>query len=410
MANDSWKSLKYVNVLPTGLIKTLDKAVSKLSGYIQTLTKLIKILQLFISAFSSFSVLLQTFVTYGKKVINQFATDIAGAGIYLNILVPPAFLKSLMDNKNYSDLSSGGFEGFISRLQVSLNNTSDINVPRFSANGLVGGLVIMLDANTLDDFFKGLDFFTGTFDFMDLFPINTKPMPPINLRGSSGFFVQPSGDPKKGTKIEWDAPNVRGFTEYRISRSIKSGGVPKDVSKVPSKLIGPKGHAEEGIIAASLIHLSTGKWPSTTIMAYEDKGFPITVQPNPITGGGTFIDYDIDEKNNAQYYYVIESGFAKQEGSVEGLWGPRSAECMVPTFPKHCITTNQSAVVIHSKGALELITQGFQGLGQWSSIQARGILPFLPAVLDLLNTFINKLEGSLKTNSKSWKNKTPSSR
>lgn len=404
MANE-WKDLVYVDVMPKKLIAMLDKALTKLAGAIKLLTNIMKILQLFISAFSSFSALLQTFIIYGKQVVNQFSESLSNSGVYVNILIPPAFLKPLMQNKNYANMASGGFEGFLSRLHVSLNNPADINAPRFSSNAVVGGFIILVDANTLDEFFRAMDFLASTFGFMDLFPINAKPMPPINARGSSGYFVQPDGTKKFGIKLIWDAPSVRGFTSYRLSRSLKSGGVRTTVEKIPTKLIGPRGHEDEGIIVATMIKIRTNKWPLFTEYVYDDKKGgtkkiwePKIIGANIINGGGEYIDYDeIDTGNVNQYYYVIESGF-----KIGNLWGPRCAEIMVPTYPKNCISTAQAETVDHPGGDVELLSQGVGPLGQWSSIQAKLVLPFLPKIVDLLNVFLDKLAGSLKTNSKAF--------
>ena len=409
---EKWNVVKYVNIIPVEVIKVLDKAISALSTVVNLLTKILKFLAFFISAFNSFSVILQTFILFAQKQIQKLSDDIAGAGVYMNILVPPDF--SLNAIKGQSSLAQGGFDGFIQRFRVSLNNTADKNAPHFSDTAQVGGLILLLDTETLYDFFKGLDFLASMFDFMDLIPMNTKPSPPINLRGSFGYFLQPDNTMLPGVKLDWDAPNVRGFTSYRISRSRKSGGITKITHPIPTKLIGPKKHEEEGIIQAALIRLASGakEWPAVSVQAYDDKTFnpvnisgtnapkiplvtqgPVVVAANPVNGGGSYIDYSVDKENNGQYYYVIESGYPI------GLWGPRCPELMVPTIPKNCIGVNQAAVVEHP-GGIESIGIGSPSLGQWSSIQTKSILPFLPKILDFINKFVASLAGALKTNTK----------
>lgn len=407
MAN-KWETLKYTNIFPTGVIKTLDKALDTITNAVTLLTKITKFLQMFISAFNSFSVILQTFVSYAQKQLSQYTSDLAGAGVYINVLVPPAFLKGLMDNEAFSHLSSGGFEGFLQRLRVSLYNTADKNAPSFSDKAQVGGFIILLDTETLYDFYRGLNFINGMFSFMDIFPLNTSPMPPRNLRGISGYFEQPDKTYKLGIKLTWDAPNVKGFTSYRISRSKKSGGIPVESRSIPTKLVGSKGHEEEGLITASMIRLFGGdkQWPSVLKMEYNDPTFnggkPISIDSNPVNGGGAYIDYNsMDSSSNSKYYYVVESGFASSTGDAFGIWGPKSPEVGVPVFPK-CISENQAGVAIHADNKLELITVGSASLGQWSAIQVKAILPFLPAVIDLLNKFVASLGGALKTNTKSF--------
>jgi len=401
---EEWKLFGYKDIIPEGIIKTLDKAIDKLSAVINTLSKFLKLLAFFISAFNSFSFILQTFIKYVQRQINLLGQDLVGTGIYANILVPPDF--SLNALKGQSNLSQGGYEGFLQRLKISLNNSADKNAPQFSETSDVGGLILLLDTETLYDFFKGMEFILGMFDFMDLFPINTSPPPPINLRGSSGYFKTSEGDLLKlGVKLEWDAPNIKGATHFRISRSIKPGGIFSTSHKIPTKLIGPKGHEEEGIIQAALIRLTSGskEWPATESLDYNDplfnEGKPKIVLANPISGGGSFIDFDIDELEASKYYYVIESGFSL---GVTGLWGERTPELMVPTFPTNCISPDLVGTVEHPRGYYELVSSGSLSLGQWTTIQISTVIPFMPKILEYLNKYIDMLSGALKTNTKSF--------
>lgn len=403
MASDQWKIVKYTNVLPTNLIVLLDKALTSLSNVVNALTKIIKLLQMFISAFNSFSIILKTFIDYAQNQIKQFTSDLGALGVYFNVLIPPAFLKSLMDNGSFSDLSSGGFDGFLQRLKVSLNNTADKNAPKFSNKAIVGGFVILLDSETLYDFYKGLDFITSTFSFMDVFPLNTSPMPPRNVKAVSGNYKQPDGTLKPGIQLSWEAPNVRGFTHYRLSRSRVSGGNRKESKPIPTKLVGPPSHPEQGLIQAAMIRLfgGDGEWPSVVTYEYNDPTFnggkPVIVAANPVNSGGAYMDYDVTETDK-QFYYVVESGF----NVGVGVWGLRCPEVSVPVFVRDCISNNQAAVVVHAGNKLEFISVGYEGLGQWSAIQLKGVVPFLPAVIDLLNKFVTALAGALKTNTKSF--------
>jgi hypothetical protein len=361
------------------------------------LTKIMNLLQLFINSFSSFTSILSTFIKYSQNQVQNLSNELAGAGVFANIIVPPAFLKSFQ-----SDLATGGFNGFIQRLTVSLYNSSDVNAPHFSSSGQVGGFIILLDTPTLSDFYKGMNFLNGMFDFMNLFPINTDPPPPRNLRGAANYYKQPDGNSKLGVKLDWDAPVFQGFTNYKIFRSTKSGGVPTSTQQVPTKLIGPSGHEEEGLLTAAKMYMFGGdyEWPTVTVNAYNDPTFnggsPVVVPSNTFNGSGTYYDFDVDTKEGKHYYYVVQSGF-----SSVGLWGPNSPQVGVTTYPAGCISQKQQAVVPNSTG-VELLSAGAGSLGQWSAIQAQAVLPFVKPIMDLLNGLLSSLGGSLKTNSKAF--------
>ena len=418
---DTWKNLKYDNVFPIGVIKSLDKALSSVSKLVNLLTKSLGLLQMFINSFNSFSTILRAFVSYCQNQIGQFSRDIAGAGVYVNVLVPPSFLKGLENNQLFSGLSSGGFDGFMQRLRVSLHNTADKNAPRFSDEASVGGMIVLLDSETLYDFYRGIDFLKSMFDFMDIFPINTAPPPPRNVRGAANYYelnnkieiLDESGnkidtgvslkEKKLGIRLDWDSPAFHGFTSYKISRSLKSGGELVSRREVPKKLIGPKGREEEGLLTAAKMFMFDGfSWPAVLTNEYNDpnfnKGNPVVVRANPVNGNGAFIDFDVDPKEVRQYYYVVQSGFPVP---LLSLWGPRSTEAGVSTNPKACINKNQYAAVVHENG-VELLSAGAGSLGQWSSIKAQAILPFLKPILDLVNSLLSSLAGAVKTNSKAF--------
>jgi hypothetical protein len=397
---DNWKILTKVPDLPDQVIKSLDKAVSTLSTALTALTKVLKLLQFFISSFSSFSAILQTFVTFAQKQLAQFTGDLLSGGVYYNILIPPAFLKAISDSRN----STGGYNGFLQRLKVSLNNPADKNAPRFSQNAQMGGFIILCDTETLIDFYKGLRFLADMFDFFKLFPIDLEPLPPRNVRTVSGYFDYGDGTRKLGVKVSWDAPRVTGFTQYRLSRSQKRGGVYTITHPIPDKLFGPKGKAKEGLLVAAQYRLASGsgEWPPVEKWEYNDpafnKGNPVVVRANPVNGGGSYIDFDVPPDSveiSKEYFYVVESGFV-------GLYGPRTPEVMAVVNLKGCINADQQAVVLQKGGNLEFISSGSGSLGQWSSIQTRAVIPFLDTVVDMLNKFVGGLAGALKTNSKSF--------
>jgi hypothetical protein len=287
-----------------------------------------------------------------------------------------------------------------------MHNTADKNCPRFSEQARVGGMIILVDSETLYDFYRGADFLKGTFNLVDLIPINTKFAPPRNIKGVTRFVTQPDGTQDLGIKLVWDPPSVMGFpgtTTYCISRSQTAGGVGTQENVIPTQMFGSKGHEEEGLLAAMKIRFNTdnGQWPQTYVYKYNDEdfngGIPKIVAANTITGGGEFIDYDIDTENNKQYYYVIQTG--STGGSFLGDYSP---ECMVPTVPKMCITPDMAAVAQHSNGEIELLSVGTGALGQWSAVKTKAILPFLPSLIDLISGLVNSLAGGLKTNTKSF--------
>jgi len=428
---DKWEAAKYKQVLPVEVIKFLNKAVDKLTTVLSVLTKILKLLKFFISAFSSYSAILQTFITFAQTTLAKFMGDLFNTGVYYNVLVPPALLKSLYDPK----ASSGGYQGFLSRLRVSLHNSADKNVPDFSSNAVVGGFIILCDTETLQEIYKGMQFLADMFDFFKLLPINTKPLPPRNVRTVSGYFDAPPeeglfavvnstlsalGAPaapvkKIGVKLTWDAPRVTGFTSYRISRSIKPFPTNRETTyPVPSGIT--------KIIKAALERLTLGKdytdvegkkhtWPPVLDYAYNDKSFndgnPVIVGVDPITGGGSYIDFDVKETSIwdifgiisaepiKKYYYVIESGFPV------GLWGPRTPEVGVTVNFKGCISENEAAVVQNKKG-LEYLISGSPSLGMWSTIRVGYVFPFMETVVDYLNKFLAGLAGAVKTNTKSF--------
>jgi hypothetical protein len=387
--------------------------------------------------------ILQTFITFSRKIINEILGNLGEAGLFVNIFVPPAFIQAFSNNLDWQSLSNGGFPGFLSRLKVALNNTSDINRPQFGEDGIVGGLIFLADAETLDDFFNSLKFIVSLFD-MD-FPFITSPPPPRNIRATSGYIKQPDGKTKFGVRLEWDAPSLIGFEKYKLSRSRISGGVTKEQHLMPTKLVGRKGHEEEGIITAIKIRLAKRRpvranyatndeykkalkdykqWPATLIQVYEDIRFgkltplflpladalnllsdseqkklgvqrePVYVKPNLVDYSGVYIDYDLVPDKEATYYYVIQSG--------SNSFGPYSNEVSVTAIPKGCIPGNASGTVDQPGGNVERISVGFGALGMWSSITAKNLIPFIPIISDFINRFLDTLQGGLKTCNKAF--------
>lgn len=421
-----WKGMEFNGaILDTikPVIKALDNGLTVVLKVVTALTKVLKIIQLFISSFSSIMSVLQTFITLGRQTIKDTLGKL-DAGIFVNVLVPPAFVQALSNNLDWTNMSDGGYPGFISRVGVSLNNTADVNRPVFDSEGIVGGLIFLIDAETLDDFFKALDFIKNTFDFMDFFPFITEPPPPRNIRTTSGYFQQPDGSSKYGIRIEWEAPSIIGFESYKISRSTVPGGSFEEQEVIPTKLVGPKGHEEEGILTGFKIRRARTKpiekdftnpalyqkalkeyrqWPLKMAQVYRDDpsdnpkfGGPYYVEPNFIDYSGVFIDYNVHLGKEITYYYVVQSGT-----ETGNKFGPYSAEAAITSIPQGCIPAGASDVVEHPSG-LELLSVGVGPLGMWTSVTAKQLLPFLPVIIEYLLSFLDTLEGGLKTSNKAF--------
>jgi hypothetical protein len=306
-------------------------------------------------------------------------------------------------------MAYGGFQGFINRLTVSLTNKADPNIPTFSNDAVVGGCLIVLDTSGLYDFFNGWNFLSGMFNFLNFVPVNMTPPPPVHIKVFPGIYPDPSGKTsgKFGIKIEWDAPPL-GLTTTRIFRSQISGGVYTPNSNPPVQLIGPQGHPEDGIITYWSHQISGGNPPDRYTYEYNDptfnKGQPVVVEGNVITGNGSYIDYDVDTKTgNKKYYYVLQTGVIG--ASSAGIWGPQSKEIAVLARAQNCIAQNEYAFTTHqtSQGPfVETVISGVPSLGRWGSIQIKSVLPFMGPLTDLFTNFLTALSGSLKTNSSAF--------
>lgn len=421
----SWHSFSLGNVIPEAPIVILDKTVSVLQKVMNILTPILKILQMLISAFASFSALLSALIDFVQIGVNKWAKDMMGAGAYMNVIVPPGLMKNFQGSIASGFMATGGFEGFMARLGVSLRNTADPNRPTFSEDAKVGGFVIIIDSESPASFFVSMKQLGNLFDFMNLLPINTDPPPPTNVRGLFGMYYsrekfkdEPEG--KLGIELKWDAPPLKVSPMfYRISRSKIPGGEQVITNPLPTKLGGPDGfiHAVRVRLAAFFSKPEPnapvdesapkkGEWPPVIEYKYKDPDFngnsPKVVKANPVTGGGSFIDYDIPMKGENpreyQYYYVIEAGFGT---ATDGIWGPKTPEITVP-MPSGCIPPEMAAAVQHGNGKMEYVTVGLGALGSWSSISLKMVIPFMPLLIEMLNKLLNMLKGMLSTSSSAF--------
>lgn len=360
--------------------KALNKGIGVLSKVLSVLDPILRLVELFVTAFNSINSIILAFINLAQNELNKWAEDIAGSGIFFNMLVPPVLDPTLVSDVNWQGLSSGGFQGFLKRLQVSFYNTSDPNRPKFSADATVGGMILMIDAESFDTFFKNMNTINNLFDFVEFLPITTELPPPTNIRAHS----EKDDDGKLGIKLMWDAAPIRPAV-YRVRRSTTPGGEIKKVKEIPTKLGG-----KDGFIRALGYRKKEKKWPTQVIRYYEPVGL---VASNPITGNSSFIDSNVT--NGVQYYYTIESGFPP-------VYGPLSTEVAVEADGDDCIPKEVAETIEHENGRIELVGIGLGSLGQWSTIQARSLLPFFPILISQMNKLINTLKGMIKDASSSF--------
>jgi hypothetical protein len=127
-----------------------------------------------------------------------------------------------------------------------------------------------------------------------------------------------------------------------------------------------------------------------------------------VTGGGSFIDYNVDSDHEAVYYYAIQSGFSKSDSleskknGYPGLWGDYSPVISVKAVPTNCINQNSADAILHPGNRYEFVSAGVGALGQWSAVQVKALIPFVPTVVGLMDNFLETLKGSLKTNTKAF--------
>ena len=128
----------------TGITDGMESAFKALDKITTSLSKILKILELFNSSFNSFSKLFVSAINFAQSKIDEMSQSLT-AGVYANVIAPPALLRKSAGDINSRTQLRGGFQGFISRFENSLHNTKDNNRPTFSINAYVGGLVIVVD-------------------------------------------------------------------------------------------------------------------------------------------------------------------------------------------------------------------------------------------------------------------------
>lgn len=339
------------------ILAPINGALKGLEKIINILSKILRIIELFNSVFASFSKLILSTINFAQNKLNEMAEDLS-VGIYANIMAPPALMKKFVGDINVGSQLYGGFNGFLSRLETSIYNTKDENRPMYTAWDQVGGLVIMLDTESIDELWTGLKQLAGMFDFMQLFPINLSPPPPNNLKGFCGYFTKDEkgelsplseyglaeadaafeeaiGEKKKfGVQIEWDGD----FTvpAYAIYRSTISGGRTELVEYVPSYLLDNKEKNEPGLLSvmgdaiANLFSKRHGvyKLPEREERTYDDPDFNPSKGPAKVIGLRPklkYVDTDISAEkidpskpDSPEYVYTQYYWDQKKEEYVKG--------------------------------------------------------------------------------------------
>lgn len=428
MADTSWVE---------DITKPLEKSLEAIDKIVVALSKILRVIELFTSTFNSFSKLIISAIELAQNKLNEFGLDTMGFGVHANVLVPPALMKLFGDVDSTLQLR-GGFPGFITRLESSVNNVQDDNRPTFTTNDYVGGLVVVLDTESLDTMWGGLKQLASMFDFMQLFKLNLSPPPPTNLNGFSGRFStdeegetevqdetsrarEVSGEDAKewkfGVQIEWDQTyTASGFNIYR---SRIPGGTTQLVSYVPTSLVDNKETGDPGLLTL------LGDWllnirakesvilPEREEQIYEDPDFPGPVFVS--AGLGSRLKYvdtnmstkvlnpeaPIDEQIEIpvyidevgievpviNYYYMIRA--CNENGAGEGS---NSKELSVAI--KTCNDSFSIADLIqHPNGRFEFFSIGYGKINNWSSIKLTTMIPWFKEIVKILNGFLDTLKG-----------------
>lgn len=401
------------------LVKTLNKALGTLDNVVSALQSVLSIIQLFINGFNSFSKLIVSGIDLVQNKLNEYTDTTLTTGVFANVIAPPAFLQGAENKGSQMNQSKGGFDGFITRLRNSVNNTQDDNRPRFGIQDYVGGLVFIVDSESLDDIWTGLKQLAGFFDFMQLFGLNLSPPPPINLNGFSGYFSDPENTDKEkfGIQLEWNSNYTA--SAFNVYRSRVPGGQTEIVPYVPTSLVPNRETGEPGLLQVAYSVL-TNIWrkqpfilPEREEQVYKDPDFndgkPVLVKASfgkneklvdqfiktekKVIQGQTY-EIPYYEENGEKipvvnYYYIIRS--CDKEGENEG---PDSKELCVAV--RTCNDNyNIADLITHPSGQVELFSMGYGKINNWSSIQISGMIPWFTEVIDIMNQLLNSLRGTV---------------
>jgi hypothetical protein len=396
-SGDEWKRLSFNGLDGMDkLVKPLESGLKKLNAVIQVLTKILKIIELFMSAFSSFSGLVRSIIDMAQKKLNSFAEDSMTFGVYINAVAPPALLPKFSTDPDSQNQSRGGFEGFLTRLDGSINNVSDANRPPFKSQDYVGGLLFVVDTESVDEIWNGLVQLYNVFNFVGEFGISIKPPPPENIKGVCGFFQNDpnSTTAKLGIQLDWKNTFLSGG--YLVYRSQVAGGVYETEQYFPTHMMDDKTTKEDGILTVvkNQISLLFGHQapplPTRQVLVYKDDTFnggnPVYVRTG-LTQTISFVDKFVDP-TAPQYYYVIRAC-----DSTKTLKGDYSTELAVTV--KTCDDSAKFAHVIEQPGGrFELISYGgAMKVNTWSSIQINMLVPWFKEVIKIMNNMLDTVKG-----------------
>ena len=408
-STDDWHGLSVGTSVPSLLskdnLKKIDNVIKQLKTAADLLAKIASLIELILSSFGSLGQILNTILTVIQGQINTWIKDLSGVGLYFIPIVPPAYLQMLEDVKKLkiNELGSGGFQNFLSTLGASFYNSADKNKPVFSDEAMITGFIILIDADTLDQFFTTMLTFSKMFNFMDLLSINIKPAAPKNIRGVLKYDKNKKA---YGVSLTWDGPSTY-VPEYKVSRSMVPGGRPgkADIDITTLKLYDTVKDQWNVFTAIKYFIKNKGKWPQIDVKYYDDLEAitlgvppfdgPAIVAANPLTSGGTYTDYNIKVDSNgkparATYHYVIQGGL----GSTFGIWSPMSNDVPVHVSPP-CLSPDDAATVLHQtpqgRQFISFINSGYAGLGRWSSVKLS--VPFIADFAKMFNQIIGTLKG-----------------
>lgn len=378
------------NIVKQDIFDNIEKGMKTLSTAAKIAEQILKIVQLLMTSFNSVQTALSTLVSVATKTLKDFSQGGLNAGVYLNLIAPPALLKTSTYSPDQVGKLRGGFPAFIGRLQTSVSDPTDPNRPVFGDNDFVGGWVILVDSEKIDDIWESLRQLRSFFTDLGKFHLWTTPPPPNNLNGTCGYYTK-DGKKTFAVKVEWD--NTYMCSGYLLSRSTKPGTqlTEKTVDYIPETIMGDRETGDPGLLPTiwtMLKKIFQGDFnislPKKNVLVYSDN--PIVV-PNVVGKTVTFYDYDIPE-NLKQVVYVVQS-----YSGDKNYPGPYSKEVVV-TLKRCNDMYNLTDAIEMPDGSFEYHFWGASGIGAWTSIQLGGLIPWF-------QEFVNILTGMIK-NISSW--------
>jgi hypothetical protein len=397
-SGDSWQRASFQGISGLEkLVKPIESGFTKLNAVIQVLTKVLKIIELVLSAFGSFSSLIRSIIDIAQKKLNTFVEGSMSLGVYINAVAPPGLMPKFSTDADSAAQTCGGFNGFLSRLDGSINNSSDSHRPPFTASDYVGGLLLVVDSESPDEIWTGLKQLYNVFDFVGGFGISIEPPPPENIKAVCSLFqTDPNSTTAKlGIQLDWK--NNYLTAGYLVSRSTVAGGVREVETYIPTHLMDNKQTGERGMISVMKDQISKifGQHPppppTREVWKYNDNTFnggqPVWV------GAGllqtvSFVDTFVDPQAKTPYYYVIQA--CSRSKLIKGTY---STEIAVTV--KTCNDAGNFADVIEQPGGrFEFISKGgAMKVNTWSSIQINMLIPWFGEIIKMMNNVLDTIKG-----------------